>query len=60
MVERNIAHKEDIERLRNHLVRIEGKVDQLPTRTELLELLKLRECIDEMRRNIRDKLHVEV
>jgi len=60
MVEHNIAHKEDVDRLENHLVRIEGMIEKLPTRAEIAELLQLRQRIDEMGRNIREKLHVEV
>lgn len=60
MIERNIAHKEDINRLENHLVGIVGMIEKLPTRDEVRDLLHLRQRIDEMTRNIREKLHVEI
>ena len=67
MIERNIAHKEDIDRLENHMVGMDGKVNkviemiaQLPTRDEIRHLLHIRPPIHEMTRNIREKLHVEI
>ncbi|MEK7631130.1 MAG: hypothetical protein AAB417_03840 [Patescibacteria group bacterium] len=67
MIERNIAHKEDIDRLENHMVGMDGKMNkmvemiaQLPTRDEMRDLLSIRQRVDEIARNIREKLHVEV
>lgn len=52
MIERNIAHKEDIDRLENNLVRIEGKIDQLPTRNEILDLLGLRTRLEDVAQRV--------
>lgn len=60
MIERNIAHKEDIDRLENHMVKLVTMVERLPTRDEMRELLQLRQRVDEIIRNVREKLHVEV
>ncbi len=52
MIERAIAHKDDIDRLENHMVRIEGKIDQLPTRTEILDLLGLRTRLEDVAQRV--------
>ena len=42
IIERTIAHKEDISRLENHLVNIVGMIEKLPTRDEIRDLLHIR------------------